>query len=143
MKEDKTKRLIKKYKEGQSTLSEEQFLFDSTENLEPSLEAWSTFVKNNKTETPKDFNELLWESFQNKKNRKRKLFVGIMSAAASVILLISLFLANPKQEELNYSEKETLLNLARDMVYNSDSAEIEESIIYENEIVIIYTTKEK
>ena len=143
MKEDKTERLIKKYKEGQSTLSEEQFLFDSTDNLEPSLDAWSAFVKNNKTETPKDFNKSLWESFQNRKNRKRKLFVGILSAAASVVLFISLFLANPKQEESNYSEKEVLLSLAKEMVSNSVSAEIEQSIIYENEIVIIYTTQEQ
>ena len=143
MKEGKRERLIKKYKEGQSTLSEEQFLFESTENLDPSLDAWSAFVKNNKTETPKDFNKSLWESFQNRKNRKRKLFVGILSAAASVVLFISLFLANPKQEESNYSEKEVLLSLAKEMVSNSVSAEIEQSIIYENEIVIIYTTKEQ
>ena len=143
MKECKTERLIKKYKEGQSTLSEEQFLFDSTENLESSLDAWSTFVKNNKTETPKGFNTLLWASFQNRKNRKRKIFVGVISAAASVILLMSLFFANPKQEELNYSEKEVLLSLAKEMVSNSVSAEIEQSIIYENEIIIIYTTKEQ
>jgi|SRR5680860_564689 len=142
MKEDKTERLIKKYKEGNSTLNEEQFLFDNAKNSEPSLEVWSTFVKNNKTETPENFNALLWESFQNKKIRKRKIFVGIMSAAASVILLISLFLANPKQEELNYSEKETLLNLALDMVSNPGLVEIEQNIIYENEMVIIYTTTE-
>ena len=142
MKEHKTERLIKKYKEGESTLNEEQFLFDSTENLDPSLEAWSTFVKSNKTETPEDLNEILWESFQNKKNKKRKLFISIMSTAASVILLISLFLGNPKQEALNYAEKEALLSLAKKMVSNSDVVETEQRIIYENEIVIIYTTKE-
>jgi len=143
MKEDKTKRLIKKYKEGQSTLNEEQFLFHSTESLDPSLDAWSTFVKNNQTETPKDFNAQLWESFQNRKNRKRKLFIGIFSAAASVVLLVSLFLGTPKQDELNYAEKEAMLSLAKEMVSNSDSVEIEQNIIFENEIVIIYTTKEK
>jgi hypothetical protein len=141
MKEDKTERLIKKYKEGQSTLNEEHFLFDNAKNSEHSLEVWSTFVKNNKKETPENFNELLWQSFQNRKIRKRKIFVGIISAAASVILLISLFKTNPEQKELNYSEKEALLSLAKEMVSNSDPAEIEQNIIYENEIVIIYTTK--
>ncbi|TGV00490.1 hypothetical protein [Flavivirga rizhaonensis] len=142
MKEDKIERLIEKYKEGNSTLNEEQFLFDNAKNSEPSLEAWTTFVKNNKKETPKNFNDILWESFQNKKIRKRKIFFGIMSAAASVILLISLFIANPKQKELNYSEKEALLNQALNMVSNSGLAEIQQSIIYENEMVIIYTTTE-
>jgi len=143
MKEYKTEGLVKNYKEGETTLNEEHVLFNSTENLEPSLEAWSTFVKNNKTEIPKDFNAELWESFENRKNRKRKIVVGIMSAAASVVLLISFFLTNPKQEELNYAEKEALLSLAKKMVSNSDSVETEERIIYENDIVVIYTTKEQ
>ncbi len=122
---------------------EEQFLFDHIKNSELSLEAWSTFVKNNKRETPNNFNDTLWESFQNKKIRKRKRFVGIMSAAASVIILISHYIASPKQKELSYSEKEDLLNQALNMVSNSEPSEIQQSIIYENEIVIIYTTKEK
>ncbi|QXP54853.1 hypothetical protein H0I25_12235 [Cellulophaga sp. HaHa_2_95] len=143
MEENKADSIIKKYKEGQSTLSEEQFLFDSTENLKSSMKVWSTFVKNNKTATPKDFNERLWESFQNKKNRKRKLLIGALSVAASVSVLIALFFTHPAPEELNYSEKEALLNIARDMVNHTDLAEIEERIIYENDIVIIYTTKEK
>ncbi len=140
MKEDEIERLIEKYKEGNSTLNEEQFLFDHSKNSEPSLEAWSTFVKNNKKETPNNFNDTLWESFQNKKIGKRKRFVRIISAAASVILLISLYIASPKQKEVSYSEKEDLLNQALNMVYNSEPSEIQQSIIYENEMIIIYTT---
>ncbi|WP_400079348.1 hypothetical protein [Winogradskyella sp. R77965] len=143
MKDDNTERLIKKYKEGQSTLNEEQLLFESTENLEPSIDAWSTFVKHNKKEIPEDFNAQLWQSFEKRTNKKRKVFVGILSAAASVVLLVSLFLFNQNHDEMSYAEKETLLNLARDMVYNTDSAEVEERIVYENDIVIIYTTKEE
>lgn len=143
MEENKAERIIKKYKEGQSTLSEEQFLFDNTENLNPSMKAWSTFVKNNKTTTPKDFNEHLWASFKTKRNRKRKLLIGALSVAASVSVLIALFLTHPAPDELNYSEKEALLNIAREMVNQTDLAEIEERVIYENDIVIIYTTKEK
>ena len=142
MKEDKTKVLFKKYKEGNTTLKDEQYLFDNAIDTEPSLDAWSTFIKNNKTEIPNNFNDTLWESFQNKKNRKRKIFAGIMSTAASVILFTSLFIANQKQEELNYSEKEVLLSLAKEMLSNSDLKVIEQNIIYENEMVIIYTAKE-
>ena len=142
MKEDEIERLIEKYKEGNSTLNEEQFLFDHIKNSELSLEAWSTFIKNNKKETPNNFNDTLWESFQNKKIGKRKKFVGIISAAASVILLISLYIASPKQKELSYSEKEYLLNQALNMVSNSESSEIQQSVIYENDMIIIYTTTE-
>ncbi|MEP1487383.1 MAG: hypothetical protein ABJK28_03035 [Algibacter sp.] len=142
MKEDKIERLIEKYKEGNSTLNEEQFLFDNVKNSKPSLEAWSTFVKNNKMETSKDFNDILWESFQNKKIRKRKIFIGIMSAAASIILLISLFIANPEEKELNYSEKEALLSLALNMASNLGLTDVQQNIVYENEMIIIYTTTE-
>jgi hypothetical protein len=142
MKEDEIERLIEKYKEGNSTLNEEQFLFDNAKNSKPSLEAWSTFVKNNKIETPKNFNDILWESFQNKKIRKSKRLLGIISVAASVILLISFFIANLEQKELNYSEKETLLNQVINMAASSGLKEIQQSIIYENEMVIIYTTTE-
>ncbi len=142
MKEDEIERLIEKYKEGNSTLNEEQLLFDKTQNLKPSLEAWSTFVKKNKNETPKNFNDTLWESFQNKKTKRHRRFVGIMSTAASVLLLISLYIASPKQKELNYSEKEALLNQALNMVSNSEPSEIQQNIIYENEMIIIYTTTE-
>ncbi len=143
MEENKADSILKKYKEGQSTLSEEQFLFDNTENLNPSMKAWSTFVKNNQTATPKYFNEHLWASFETKRNRKRKLLIGAMAVAASVSVLIALFFTHPAPEELNYSEKEALLNIAREMVHHTDLAEIEERVIYENDIVIIYTTKEK
>tara|TARA_B110000914_G_scaffold218209_1_gene225239 strand:+ start:427 stop:852 length:426 start_codon:yes stop_codon:yes gene_type:complete len=140
MKENEIERLIEKYKEGNSTLNEEQFLFDHIKNSEPSLEVWSTFVKNNKKETPNNFNDTLWESFQNKKIGKRKRFVGVISVAASVILLISLYITSPKQKEVSYSEKEDLLNQALNMVSNSEPSEIQQSIIYENEMIIIYTT---
>ena len=142
MKEEKIERLIEKYKEGNSTLNEEQFLFDHVKDSELSLEAWFTFVKNNKRVTPNNFNDTLWESFQNKKIGKRKRFVRIISAAASVILLISIYIAYPKQKELSYSEKEDLLNQALNLVSNSDLTDIRQNIIYENDMVIIYTTPE-
>ncbi|PPK95433.1 hypothetical protein LY01_01020 [Nonlabens xylanidelens] len=142
MKEDEIKRLIEKYKEGNTTLNEEQFLFNHTKDSVLSLEAWSNFIKNNKKETPTNFNATLWESFQNKKIGKRKRFVRIISAAASVILLISFYIASPKQKGLSYSKKEDLLNQALNMVSNSEPSETQQNIIYENEMVIIYTTSE-
>jgi hypothetical protein len=142
MKEDEIKKIIEKYEEGNSSVSEEQFLFNNAKNLKPSLEAWSTFVKKNEIKAPNNFNDILWESFQNKKIKKRKTFVRMMSAAASVILLISLSIVNPKQKELNYSEKEVLLNQALNMVSNSGLSEVQQNIIYEGEMIIIYTTKE-
>ena len=39
------KKLVKKYNEGESSLEEEQLLFNNANNSEYSLKAWSTFVK--------------------------------------------------------------------------------------------------
>lgn len=144
MKEDEIEKLVKKYKEGNSTLSEEQFLFDHAKNTKPSLEAWSTFVKNNKNEIPNNFNDRLWGSFENKKigKYKRRKVVGILSTAASVLLVISFYIANSKQKELSYSEKKALLNEAVAMVSSSKTPVIHQSVIYENEMVVIYTAIE-
>ena len=140
MEEDKIDDIIKKYEEGNSTLTEEQFLFDNSTNTESSLEKWSVFVKSNKVEIPKDFNNTLWDSFENKKNNKRKILIRTLSAAASIIILISIFIGYPKQKELDYAEKKALLNEAIQMASNSGTEEIEQNIIYENDIIIIYTT---
>ena len=142
MKESKIESLLEKYKEGKTTLKEEQFLFDNSKNSEPFLEGWSTFVKNNKILIPKDLNDTLWESFQTKKSKKQKMHFVIMSAAASALLLISLFSTNLDQKKLNYSEKETLLNQAIDMMTNDGQPQILKSIFYEDEMIIVYATVE-
>lgn len=140
MKDDEIEKLIEKYKDGNTTLSEEQLLFDDAKALNPSLQAWSTFVKNNKIETPNNFNDDLWKAFQNRKNRKRKITFGMMSAAASIVLLLSIFTGVTKDKAQSYTEKEALLNEAIEMVSNYDSEVNQQHIIFENDMVIIYST---
>nr|WP_297916129.1 hypothetical protein [uncultured Allomuricauda sp.] len=142
MKESKMESLRKAYQEGNTTLNEEHYLFNKAENSGSSLEAWSAFVRNNKSISPKDFNDRLWESFQAKRSRKRKKAVVLVSAAASVLLFVTLFMGNPGQRELSYSEKEALLNQALDMFPNTPQKGMERNIIYENEMIILYTTSD-
>ena len=142
MKEKEFEKLTEKYTEGASTLHEEQFLFDNAENSRSKVEAWSTFVKRNKREAPKNFNDTLWDSFQNRTIRKGRLKIGIMSAAASVILIVTLFIGNPGQKKLSYNEKEALLNQALNMFADSEQEIAKENIFYEDEMIIIYTSLE-
>jgi hypothetical protein len=142
MKEAEFEILYKNYKDGNSTLKEEQLLFNHAKNSEPSLEAWSTFVKNNKTKAPKDFNNVLWQSFQAKKKRKQKGIIRALFTAASVILLISFFIGKRGQKEQSYAEKEVLLNQALGMFDSFEQKEIRHNIFYENEMIIVYTTTE-
>lgn len=142
MKEDEISKLIEKYKEGESTLEEEQFLLDHVDESEPSLKLWSTYMKNNKIEVPKHFNDSLWKSFEKQKTKRRKMFIGTIAAAASVLLLISLFITKSTNDELDYAEKEALLHQALLMVSDSDTNETQQNIIFENEMIIIYTSTE-
>ena len=46
MKESKLKKLLEAYKAGETTLEEEQLLFEQAKDADPSWEAFSSFVKN-------------------------------------------------------------------------------------------------
>jgi len=140
MKEDDFDELLEKYKKGKSSLNEENLLFDSINSS--SLEPWVTFVKNNKIKCPKAFNDTLWNSFERRTNNKRKIKIALMSAAASVFLLILLFVGNLGQNKLNDSEKKVLLDQAIDMFICKSQTKPQERIIYENELLIIYTSVE-
>lgn len=142
MKKETTKNLIKKYEAGTSTLEEERQLFDSTHESEAKIEALSHFVKQNKIEIPEGFNDTLWDSFEKKNNRTRKLKFGILSAAASVLLIITLFISYPTQQELSYSEKEALLTESLNMFANTNEVKREHTIIYESDLIIIYNSIE-
>ncbi len=142
MKEKKIEKLTEKYEAGASTLHEEQFLFDNADNSRSMIEAWSSFVKRYKRKAPENFNDTLWDSFQNRTIRKRRFKIGIMSAAASVILIIALFIGIPGQKKLSYNEKEALLNQAQNMFIDSEQEIIKGNIIYEDEMIIIYTSIE-
>jgi len=144
MKAKKIKELTEKYKAGNSTLEEDQSLFNSTENTGSIFEPWSAFVKGNKREAPGNFNESLWNSFQNRTRSKYRLRIAMMSAAASVILIITFLTVKPEQEKLSYSEKEALLEQAINMFEDSGQEIVEQDIteqeiIYEDELIIIYT----
>ena len=139
MKEAEFKKIVEKYKEGDSSLDEEKLLFNHADFSDEGLDAWSAYVNGNKTETPKDFNETLWESFQNKKTRKRRVFAKIASVAASVVLLISLFIGNIGEKELSNSEKEISLYEALEMFPETEPNEIQQIVFYEDEVITIYT----
>jgi len=87
-------------------------------------------------------NTTLWDSFQKKKNRTRSVKIGMMSAAASVLLLISLFIYNPEQKKLSYNEKEILLNEALNMIADTAQIKAKQRIIYEGDLITIYSSNE-
>ena len=135
-------KLFTKYKEGYSSLEEEEILFNTTKEIKPSLKAWSVFVRTNKTKTPENLNDRLWESFERKKINKRRFTIGVLSVAASVIFFVSLLVYNFRTEKLTFSEEEVLLHQALQMFPNESQKEMKPTIIYENEMIIVYKTLE-
>lgn len=140
MNADKLKYLIERYESGVSTLEEERMLFDHFENSDSSLGAWATFVKQNKSDVPRDLSESLWQSFEGRKPRKSRLLIKLFSAAAAVLLAIVIFIGFPTNDKQSYSEKEALLNEARNMFTKNDSPKYyKNEIIYETDEMIIYS----
>lgn len=143
MKDKKIESLLEKYEAGETTLKEEQYLFENADNTTPALEAWSSFVLKDKKKLPENFHENLWESFNSKKSKKHKYMLGLLSSAATIALFITvLLLGNPNQKELSYSEKEALLKESLKMVASTEEIDLSQDIIYENDFIIIYTKDE-
>ena len=140
MKDKEIEQLIEKYEAGDSSLQEEQFLFDNAENSK--IEAWSAFAQRNKVEAPNHFNDNLWESFQKRTIKKRRFKIRIISAAASIILIIALSVGNLGEKELTYNEKADLLAQALSMFPDTEQEVAQKSIIYEDDIVVIYASVE-
>lgn len=142
MKEDNIKELIRKYEAGKSTLEEEQLLFATTYASVPKHKALVAFVKAHKKTAPKDFNETLWTSFEKKKAKNQRFRIGLLSAAASVLLLITIAVNSFKPTELSYAEKQALLQEVLSMFPKTEQMQSTQNIIYQDDLVIVYTKPE-
>lgn len=141
MKEEEIRKLLDKYSKGDTSLEEEQALFDNTTEEYSSIKSWSTFITNRKVEVPNNLNDDLWESFQEKVNPRNKL-LPFLAVAASFTLLVSILLFASDKEDMTYAEKEARLNEAIEMLNASEVAQRKQDIIYESDMIVIYTTIE-
>lgn len=142
MKEEHIKNLIEKYKSGRSSLEDEKHLFDKVET-EVSIKKLAFFVKKTKREIPKNFNEKLWESFEKRTIKKNKFRIGIISSAATILVIITLYISNFGYNKQSYSEKETLLNQAQKMFVAPIQKQLIHAIIIESDLIVVYTKIEK
>lgn len=137
MKKVDIKHLVEKYKKGSSTLEEEAFLISKSTDLNIEDKVLFEYLKKKKISTPENLNARLWEDF-NKKNKIR--YLKIFSAVASVALLISIFLIKPTEKEMSYADKKALFDEAKAMIAKTKKQTIIQNIIYEDELIKIYTT---
>lgn len=137
MSKQSNKELLKKYKEGFSSLKEEKYLLDAKNEIISEFDLLASFLKKNNQKVPENLNEQLWDSFDKKINKKKKFKIGILSAAASIVFLISIFFFNNNQNTLTYNEKEALLNEAKSMFNNTNKEEVYTKLL-EDELVVVY-----
>ena len=137
MSEDNIKNIIKKYISGKSTLDEEKILFENADENNTSIKTISNFVHHNKIETPNNLNEKLWNSFDKKTKRKKKLGVKLFSVAASIALIMTLYINH--QNKLKEIKKEALLNEAKRMFQNVTKNNSIHRILLDDDLVVVYT----
>lgn len=131
--------LEKKYLAGETTLEEEEFLRENASKLAPELRLLFQFTKSIKKHAPDGLKQKVWKSIN---TSTIKLRLGIFAAAASVLFLAIFSLQNFKDREMSYEEKEATLKEAIAMFSESDTAYDVKEILYEDELVIIYTSNE-
>jgi len=139
MKEETIKNRIEKYKNGETSLKEEEQLFNNVGENQPEIEVLSDFVKENKINMPPNLNDKLWKSFEKRTAKNNNFKIGVFSAAASIALILSLFLYNNNQNKLSETEKSALLEEAKSMFKETPKEKEMYTKILENELVIVYT----
>ena len=112
-------------------------LFDSKKVTNSSIQMIFSFIKKNKKEVPQNFNDKMWMSFDKKTKKMNQFRIGLLSTAASIVLLLSIYISN--KNELTNSEKEALLIEAKSMFIAKNQKEKNYTIIIQNELVVVYT----
>jgi len=151
MSREKFETLSEKYVAGDTSLSEEQFLCDNAQSVESPLKPWLQFVNQNRSRASFGLREDIWQTIQEKRSKKRRMVVGVFAAAASILLLLGIFVFHPIQQEVRQNRKEQLLTEALNMFEAPKGTASDESgretakeaaLIYEDEMIIIYTASE-
>ncbi|MEM6804003.1 MAG: hypothetical protein AAF696_21540, partial [Bacteroidota bacterium] len=93
-----------------------------------------------KKAAPASLQNAAWAHIQkNERNKSRSLVLGVLAAASVAVFMISssdFFLS----QEMNHQEKEALLEEALSLF--PAETPIEEDIIYEDEMLMIYTSSD-
>lgn len=138
MKEKEAFELREKYLEGSSSLSEEQYLLETSGNSLSPDDTWFSFLKEYKNRVP----VALEDNIRNlilKRSSKRRLFIRLSSAAAILIGVFSLIVLIPgRQTAMDQERKMAQLEEAYKMINSKNVLVAENDIIYEDETLIIY-----
>jgi hypothetical protein len=137
MKKEHIKELFEKYKKGETSLEEEKFLLENSSELNFPLANWINMERENKN-VPENLNEKLWASFEKRTPSKNKIMLRVLVAAASIVLLFSLYPKNYQDDTQSLIEKQALLMEAKSM-FTEIEQNTNQEIIFENDLIVLYT----
>ena len=137
MKEEYIKSLKEKYKAGLTSFEEEGVLFNKSCQHDEEIKSISYFISEDKIETPTNFNEKLWPSFESKISTKKSITLWVWSAVASITLILSLYLGYIYNNKLSELKKHALLEDAKGMFLKKN-----DKVLFEDEFLIVYKSNQ-
>lgn len=136
MSNKENKNLLNKYLEAESSIEEEKQLLRG-QNDDPAMDSWFRFVNESKTKAPAGLNDKILASIESRNNSKHRFMNWGYGIAASITLIIGIILFQSRDND-DYLEKEALLNEALSMFPEPEQQHTDRTILYEDEMIIIY-----
>ncbi len=131
-------KLLKRYKEGATSLEEESYLRNSCPDQDGNYK-WFGFLRAQRRDTPVDLEDKVLEAIDSDMLHKRRIIYRISSTAAIlIILLTSVFIKPWQSKEMDYIDKLAVLVEARNMFPVIENEQADKEVIYEDETIIIY-----
>ena len=135
MKSFNDNKIAENFWNGDSSLSEENHLFESSEGIEKS---YMDFVFE-KRKTPADLETRIWEAIETKNKQRLRVF-SFVGIAASVVVLVGIFGIIKHQEKQRELEEQfalieqTLQHAANEVSVDEDAVE---TVLYTDELITI------
>lgn len=141
MKKEYINKQLQSYEEGLTSSAEEKELLSLLSNSGKGANSWFRYIQAQKKPVPQNLENDIWLTIQNREQKKKRMLIKISSIAASVILAVSIFLSIMplNKKEMSYDEKIAAIEEAMAMISEPQEEIIFGEILYEDEILIIYT----
>ena len=143
MNQEETNKLFELYEQGLTSSKQEADLLETFGDSKNDNHLWFKFLKNHKKNSPENLESHIWSTIQSIEKKKSKFILRVASIAASITLIFSIiFIANPKKPiEMSYEEKAAVLKEALAMFPSIEEPETSQEILYEDDLIIIYSEK--
>ncbi|MEM9325275.1 MAG: hypothetical protein AAGA85_06455 [Bacteroidota bacterium] len=138
--------LIDKYLAAETTLEEEETLFDG-KNQQPGIAEWATYRNRKRNKAPSNLPDTIWSTIQKRRRNRQRMLIGLPAVAASIAFVVFALIYDAGDQQvaprpITYDEKEALLHEALSLFSEEQPTTSKQNVIYEDDVVIIYMTSQ-